>query len=346
MNKVEDDVIDALKDEVQMWRENMKFAIRDVPLKKVSDEALWVNVMSLLTIGKSGAGALYPDTAEDVIKRLAIPIFILETASSGFAKLYKQGAALTNQNLEKQYLDIRASYTNKIDDAERNFYSSFVGKQVIAKFIELFSADKQESREIVRITRKVLAASQVIPTDSRTLTRWANTAFAKVYERVQTLFLHSSLHKPNLSDIGRTRPGKVYIKVNDSNAKIRSFKNIGQLKEICLSRNLGWTSLDGFFGAPKCYELIQGYVVESEKDFIYLLSNAWMYKLKIQKKSHIGSLSPFSPYRLPVTFSNLEIKPIPVSSERSLPIIMQKTLPSTLKKIEETYEKLKKQSFA
>lgn len=332
--------VSALEDEVQLWRENIKSAIDGVEFRHIGKDAPWLNAMAWFNIGLDGTKSLLK-AAKPVLERLGPSLWVLKTASSVFAAEHAAHAKATNEKLSVHYRVVRDRYKKSIDQVERGFYGSEIGRAMGGKLAEMLTRpatrnsllaqgkNPDDPVHLKHFARDVIELSKTIP-DPVTLGRWAQEGFGEVYDKIRTVFLASSLHQRGLSDIGRAVAGHVYVIDNHG---VRSFPNLGEAGKICLNRNYDWNRISGWFGAPDCWESVQGRQITSGKDFMFLIWNSWLYRIELKQVTQV------MPEGLPLSINHVAIVPLPGAGEvEELPLA--RVVGPTLRGLEDGYERL------
>ena len=128
------DVNAALKDEIQRWREDQKFALKDTLTthgKQLGEIPNAFAAAACFQFAVNAIEKIFPlSLGTVIIKRAAIPIWLVSEASSRYKDLYKEAAKDANKLLSHDYRRIYDDFYNKVNDVERGFMTSQFGRSV------------------------------------------------------------------------------------------------------------------------------------------------------------------------------------------------------------------------
>lgn len=283
-------------------------AIHSVQFPHVAESSKWLDNLVWFNICSSGATELIRG-AKAVVERLAVPIWVLSSASAAFTKEYGREAKWTNLQLDGKYSDIQGRFLDLISQIESQFYGSPVGVSLIGLLADMvqrpraiqlmqnsqknpFSHSQQVSQQA--FAERVIHRAEIFPKPSY-MDLWARQAVGELYERIKTLFMHSPMSKGML----RAEPGHVYVD-NDHGQHI--FKDVRAAQHFCLDADYSLMSLF----RNTCRTSVTGIPVKSAEDYAYLIRNAWMFRIRVRE----GLISAYGAY---AGTENVEV--IPLKSE-------------------------------
>ena len=193
------DINTALKDEIQRWREDQKFALRDTLSTHGKQLSEIPNAFAAATCFQFAVNAtekIFPLSAgAALIKRAAIPIWLISEASSRYKDLYKEAAKDANKLLNQDYKRIYDDFYNKVNDVERGFMTSQFGRSVSRQLLGVLNKNGrlfEDGNAVVDYCRVLIIASQLIPNDIRQIRQRTAAGFGSILEKVYALYQGST----------------------------------------------------------------------------------------------------------------------------------------------------------
>ena len=130
-----------------------------------------------------------------LIKRAAIPIWLISEASSRYKDLYKEAAKDANKLLNQDYKRIYDDFYNKVNDVERGFMTSTFGRSVSRQLLEVLNKNGRlfkDSNTAVDYCRVLIIEAQLIPNDIRQIHQRTAAGFGSILEKVYALYRGST----------------------------------------------------------------------------------------------------------------------------------------------------------
>ncbi len=326
----------AFYNKVTLWQGTMTNAINQAERATVDEKTPWANVVAIANLAGGAAALIVPPTAVG----WSIPLAILNTASGIVSIPYADGAKFTNHQMKEIYRDIRSKYVTKITLAADAIGATEHARALVQGILEIVAADelmdKKESG--LALIKKLFERSQVIPTKQRTAEKWVDDNYTAVYRRALEIFSHSPQSK-------LASRGKVFVKAGGP--YIELFPNESAFNNICLAHDFSRDDVGTIF-SEYCNEPIVGALVKSDKQFLYLLTNIWKFKIKRHDSSVTQRV--FTPGMAPMSFrqtvSHMEVEALPRSRKLGpgAPKMWRQGVKKDLRAIKMVYNKLRPQS--
>ncbi len=203
--------------------------------------------------------------------------------------------------------------------------------------LKIVGADKEmdNKRLGLELIKKLFEDSQVIPTKQFTVSKWVDDNYTAVYRRALEIFSHSPQSK-------LASRGKVFVKAGGP--YIELFPNESAFNNICLAHDFSRDDVGTIF-SEHCNEPIVGALVKSDKQFLYLLTNIWKFKVKRHDSSVTQRV--FTPGMAPMSFhqtvSHMEVEALPRSRRlgAGAPKMWRQGVKKDLRAIKVAYDKLR-----
>ena len=200
------DINAAVQDEIQLWREDQKFALKDtlrIHGKQLSEIPNAFAAATCFQFAVNATEKIFPlSRGAAIIKRAAIPIWLVNEASNRFKDRYKEMAKDANKLLNQNYERIYFDFHNKVNEIERGFMTSRFGRSVSRQLLELLhKKDRmfQDELDVKRHCRKLIIDAGIFQGDAREIRKRTVAGFGSILEKVYALFKGSSFAP------GRTR---------------------------------------------------------------------------------------------------------------------------------------------
>lgn len=333
-NVTMDDVFNAVKDEVQLWRNLQIGAIRsfnssNLPYLEnkpaIFQAAVWFG------LGMDAVGKFTPGNAvAKLVTRAAIPITILDLTTKYFARQYAKIAQEQRIILSTKAEVFKEKLINGISDAERNFYTDQAfGIPLQKKLLDLSKPDSFSTpQNFNSLIRRTLKDSGAIVTDSITIGSQTQKALEKVSKVVENIYLVSNygtdVHK-ELKVSNSTGPfsNSDFVASNcrltrDLLARMKPGEKVGYL-DYSARNPLG---LVGHPAGDKFK------YIADEKTLNHFLANAWRYESRHGAGGGFGECH--------VTWLWRATRPID-------PSYLASTYNGSMSAVEKTYKKLRNQ---
>lgn len=188
-------VFQAVKDEVQLWRNLQIGAIRGFntgQLPYLSEAPPLFHAAVWFGVGMDAASKFLPggSAAVRLVSRAAVPLALLDYGTKYFARAYAQTAAQQRLVLQGNGEAFKHRLINGVVEGERGFYTDpTYGGPLIEKLKGLIMRDRFEKQEKgPELIREVLRQSGAITTDSQYIAAHTRAAMEKVALVVEHIY--------------------------------------------------------------------------------------------------------------------------------------------------------------
>lgn len=190
-----DNIGNAVKEEIKLWRENIKLSLHSAALLTLPNDdpilksATWLNFG--MDVGKNVSLGF-----ATLSSKAALPIWAIFKAQELYGKYYRQPKIDDAQKmLNTNYVSFRAQLANSIDQAERRFMSERYAKEVVSTLYDLYKNNYDKKTDDIKVDDKVgevrefITKAKVIQTDNDALGKLVSRNLGHVAKRVTDLYL-------------------------------------------------------------------------------------------------------------------------------------------------------------
>ncbi|MCH8497156.1 MAG: hypothetical protein LAT63_01640 [Marinobacter sp.] len=302
----------AIREEVNLWRNNVKDAADTLRVPTYHYDAPWLTSLAWLNTAAQGIVAFSPRSLGFVP---AAPAWVLGEASKTFVRRHSALQELTQQELETAYIRFRNGYKREVDDAARGFNVSQVGLEIrdhlyrllsrrqsagyIQKALadieaqarqryqrpvtpslqENVSARRDSTERLVwqRFAQDIIQESKTIPTDPDDLSNWAQTHFRETCDRIYQIFVHSRR-------IAAQEGATVFVRAEQAPQVLLERSDVAM---HCIQRGVRIATRPF-----QCETSIEAVVVRDDNDVVTLFDSVWQYEVALHEDSRVVGFSP------------------------------------------------------
>jgi len=276
----------ALRDEIQVWRQNMKHACKEINDRSryQAPEAPWVRQFAWLNLALSGV---------TLVSRFAAPAYAAMLATNLAADLmqrrFKDDARVFGSFLENNYKGVLDYYFQVIDDVERQFFHdprtaplAAAIQQVIAELMESEMAgwirkdslapnsSNIDSERASGRLRDIINLSGVLPNETGYLRDTIiEGGFAAVYDNIMEI-----VRRSNLVPVRFREAGAVLVQYGGSAVPGLS----GKTEEICVKKDYHYF-VNKVIGCDLNFKAVRA---EGKSDFLVILNDVWQFDVAIE----------------------------------------------------------------
>ncbi len=323
-----DRVINSVRAAILAWSHNMTQEVRWAPRMEIEERAPWLDMVAMINLVAAGSAIVAPPAGA----ALSVPLAVLNTASGAASIPFMNGLKLAKSEMAQHSNNIMTQYLSRIDRAALKIKTSDHTTALAKGITDIVAGDKRmiKDEHCVGLIDELLRRSQVIPTNRQTVQEWVETNYTGVYQKAALVYRRSAAS-------GAARRAGQVILTKGEGAAYKEFLNQREFKDHCLSYDFARSKALGPFDST-CADRVFGAKIKSDQDFLYLLTNIWLFKVKKRKTVSAQSTMHSMPNLQEVT--HLEVEALPRSSRLGTPKMWQRHVAKDLQAIQRAYNSI------